>query len=140
MPCHGDRGQGLTDEWRAAWVKDHQDCWARGCHSGRPGDEGYPLPHYIPPVMGASPILAHFQTSDELYQYLHQTHPPQRPGALAEAEYRNVTALLWQSSGRPTPTIEQPVASLALPIVIGLLLLALAMLGAIKWIKYKQHA
>ncbi len=36
MPCHGDHGQGLTEEWRQTWVVDHRNCWDRGCHSGRP--------------------------------------------------------------------------------------------------------
>jgi cytochrome c len=32
MPCHGDKGQRLTSEWRSQWVDDHQNCWGRGCH------------------------------------------------------------------------------------------------------------
>jgi hypothetical protein len=31
--CHGDRGQGLTDEYRSLYVED-ANCWARGCHAG----------------------------------------------------------------------------------------------------------
>jgi hypothetical protein len=84
--------------------------------------------------------LARFHTSDDLYEYLRQTHPPQRPGALTEADYRNVTALLWQSNGRSTLTADQPAAGRVLPIVIGLLLLALAIFATIEWIKRKQHA
>lgn len=26
MPCHGDEGQGLTEEFREIWEDDHQDC------------------------------------------------------------------------------------------------------------------
>ena len=44
MPCHGDRGQGLTDEWREVWEEDHQDCWAKGCHSFRDQDEVFTIP------------------------------------------------------------------------------------------------
>ena len=98
MPCHGDQGQGLTDEFRALWVEDHQNCWARGCHGGRVEDEGYTLPHTIPPVIGPTP-LARFKSVDELYEYVRNTQPVQRPGALSEADYRAVTAFLWQASG-----------------------------------------
>jgi len=90
------------------WEEDHRDCWASGCHGGRAGDEGFPVPHTIPAVIGAPPILGNFHTSEELFEYLKQTHPPQRPGALSDTDYHNVTALLWQASGRidPEPTIS----------------------------------
>ena len=38
MTCHGDKGQGLTDEFRGIWPSEHQNCWVRGCHSGKGGD------------------------------------------------------------------------------------------------------
>jgi len=58
------------------------------------GDEGFPVPHTIPAVIGAPPVLGNFHTSEELFEYLKQTHPPQRPGALSDTDYHNVTALL----------------------------------------------
>ena len=100
LPCHGDRGQGLTDEWRQVWVEDHQNCWARGCHAGREGDEGFPLPRAIPAVSGSPQALARSSTTDELFGFLAQTHPPQRPGALAEDEYWALTAFLLHENDR----------------------------------------
>jgi hypothetical protein len=100
MPCHGDRGQGLTLEWRQAWVEDHQDCWARGCHAGREGDEGFALARYVPPVSGSPQAIASFRTADQLFQFLFNQHPPQRPGALAEDEYWALTAFLLYENGR----------------------------------------
>ena len=32
MSCHGDHGQGLTDEWRESYGADYRDCWQSGCH------------------------------------------------------------------------------------------------------------
>ena len=58
MPCHGDAGQGLTEEWRNVWVEDHRNCWAKGCHGGRLEDEGSPLPRTIPAVMGPEAMQA----------------------------------------------------------------------------------
>jgi hypothetical protein len=100
MPCHGDVGQGLTEEWRNAWVDDHRNCWAKGCHGGRVEDEGFPLPKTIPAVMGAGADTTRYASSEELNTYLVRTHPPQRPGALEEAEYEEVTAFLWHENQR----------------------------------------
>jgi hypothetical protein len=109
MPCHGDRGQGLTDEWRSAWVEDHQNCWARGCHAGRPGDEGFPIPHDVPAVIGSPEALASFDDIAGLAAYLHQAHPPQRPGALGAEDCQALAVFLFQANGREAPPAS-PVA------------------------------
>lgn len=134
MPCHGDRGQGLTDEFReAVWVEDHQDCWASGCHGGRYKDEGFPIPRYIPGVLN----LAFFEDPEALFSYLQETHPPQRPGALLKEEYWAATAFLLNKSGRlpdygwvgdliPSPRISNEqglVAYLAITLLIGFLVI-----------------
>ena len=105
MPCHGDQGQGLTDEFRAAWVEDHQNCWARGCHTGRPDEEGFPIPKVVPPVV-ASQIVAHFPAAERLYDYLSSQHPPQNPGVLEVDEYWALTAFLWFKNGQLPPGVE----------------------------------
>jgi hypothetical protein len=99
MPCHGDSGQGLTDEFRSLWEEDHQDCWARGCHAGRAGDEGFPLPRTIPPLLSTTSDLASFSTTAALYEYLHNSHPPQRPGVLAESDCWALTVYLLVENG-----------------------------------------
>jgi hypothetical protein len=100
MPCHGDIGQGLTDEWREVWVDDHQNCWARGCHAGRETDLGFPIPTTIPAVIGDSASMYHFPTEDALFTYISQEHPPQNPGVLKPDESRAVTAFLISENGR----------------------------------------
>jgi len=87
MPCHGDQGQGLTDEFRELWPEDHQNCWGRGCHGGRLEDEGFPLPREIPAIISSSGEDLIFSNPDELFEYLHNTHPPQNPGILPVDEY-----------------------------------------------------
>jgi mono/diheme cytochrome c family protein len=103
MPCHGDRGQGLTDEWRAVWVEDHQNCWGRGCHTGRSDLSAFPIPRTIPAVIGSPQALSAFQTADDLFVFLRETQPPQRPGALTEPEYWALTSFLLHENGRPLP-------------------------------------
>lgn len=106
MPCHGDSGQGLTDEFRSLWEEDHQNCWARGCHAGRVGDGGFPLPRTIPGIISPSSDLPAYATPETLYDYLCSTHPPQRPGALTEGEYWALTAYVLAENGCLAPGQE----------------------------------
>jgi hypothetical protein len=94
MPCHGDHGQGLTDEWRQTWEEDHQNCWGRGCHGGREKDEGFPIPKVVPAVILDSDALQKYTQPQELLVYLRTTHPPQDPGRLTEDDYRTLVAYL----------------------------------------------
>lgn len=98
MPCHGDVGQGLTDEWRAVWEEDHQNCWGRGCH-GNSLDRGFPIPKFIPAVNTYNQGSKRFSTQNDLFDYLNSTHPPQRPGALNDDEYWALTTFLMSRNG-----------------------------------------
>ena len=122
MPCHGDYGQGLTDEFRGIWEEDHQNCWEPGCHSGRAGEEGFPLPRTIPAINIASRSEQLFPANDDLYEYLHTTHPPQNPGWLQEEEYHALAAYLFTLSGRQLPASEASQTALTVPglTVVGL--------------------
>jgi len=109
MPCHGDLGQGLTDEFRGIWVEDHQNCWAKGCHTGRPNDEGFPIPTYVPQIISEQDALLRFASFESLKTYLFETHPPQYPGKLTDEEYQDLTAYMWVSNNKPTsnPLVER---------------------------------
>jgi mono/diheme cytochrome c family protein len=131
MPCHGDRGQGLTDEWRAVWVEDHQNCWARGCHGGRVDDEGFTLTRKVPAVIGSG--LKRFQTLDELVAFLRDTQPPQRPGALSEADYDAVAVFLMHENGRPPGAAGvDEVAVLSLMVVAGVFFIGIVLVHRFK--------
>jgi hypothetical protein len=71
MPCHGDLGQGLTDEFRLQWEPDHQNCWARDCHSRRYSHDSFPIPAVIPPLAGVG-LLTRYPP-DCLFEFLHVT-------------------------------------------------------------------
>ena len=97
--CHGDRGQGLTDEYRSLYVED-ANCWARGCHAGHNGDQGFPIPRSVPALISSSGDLPPFKTSQALFQYLRTTHPPQNPGFMPDGDYWALTAYLLEQNGR----------------------------------------
>ena len=105
MPCHGDLGQGLTDDFRKVWEEDHQNCWGRGCHGGRQEDEGFPIPTFIPGIISDQDSLSRYRKFEDLRGYLHDTHPPQYPGRLAEDEYQALTAYLWEANQKPVREI-----------------------------------
>jgi mono/diheme cytochrome c family protein len=157
MTCHGDRGQGLTDDWRAVWVKDHQNCWARGCHAGRNGDQGFPIPTVVPLIIGDG-HLAQFATLQDLTTFLKLTHPPQHPGILKNEEYHAIAVYVFTLNDRslaiapptatPTPTLLRlpiltPIAvlihpqSIAVPLSWLFSILAMVVLVVFLWRRLK---
>ncbi|MEW5938221.1 MAG: c-type cytochrome [Chloroflexota bacterium] len=100
MPCHGDAGQGLTPQFLALW-EEHQNCWERGCHSGRQNDEGFPIPTAVP-ALAHTGLLERY-APDSLFAYLRATHPPQDPGLLSDDDYRALVAFLYFLNDRPLP-------------------------------------
>ena len=101
MPCHGDHGQGLTEDWQQVWEEDHRDCWGRGCHGGAPNDEGFPLPTVIPAIILDDDALRRYTTRQDLFSYLQSTHPPQEPGRLDDQDYQALVAYLWVENNKP---------------------------------------
>jgi hypothetical protein len=98
QPCHGDVGQGLTDEWRAEYPEDHQNCWQSGCHGDLPYEEGFTLPDTVPAIIGDG-TLKRFQTLGQLYEFTRVTMPFEYPGVLSDEEYLAVIAFLAQENG-----------------------------------------
>ena len=115
MTCHGDRGQGLIDEFRSMWEPDHQNCWGRGCHSGRRGELGFPIPTTVPALVNLD-HLSQFSSQQALADFLQTTHPPQSPGVLKKEEYHAIAYFVFTLNERlpagvpvthtpvPTPT------------------------------------
>ncbi len=114
MTCHGDRGQGLTDEFRSIWEPEHQDCWGRGCHVGRPGDEGFPIPTVVPALVQDT-HLAQFASVQELSDFLKATHPPQSPGVLKGEEYHAIALFVFTMNGRGLVNTFSTAASTSIP-------------------------
>jgi cytochrome c len=99
LACHGDRGQGLTDEFRETYPPEEQYCWERGCHGERPYDFGFKLPMQIPAVIGPEAALGKFTTAARLNAYIKAAMPFWKPGSLTEEESWLVTAFLLRENG-----------------------------------------
>lgn len=98
LPCHGDRGQGLTDEFRQTYPQEDRFCWKSGCHGPRPYEQGFTLPETVPAVIGPG-TLAKFQNAAILRVYILATMPYWRPGSLTEEQTWQVTAFLLRENG-----------------------------------------
>ena len=97
LPCHGDKGQGLTDEFRTTYPPEEQYCWERGCHGEVPYENGFKLPMQIPAVIGEK-TLAKFADASQLNAYVRATMPFWNPGSLTEEEAWRVTAFLLREN------------------------------------------
>ena len=111
--CHGDRGQGLTDDWRAQWAPKDQNCWQSKCHALNHPPDGFYMP-MSPPVVG--PPLVMFETALDLYEYNRQFMPWHDPGNMTESEYWSVTAYILKINGvDPGPILNAKTAA-AIPL------------------------
>lgn len=98
LPCHGDLGQGLTDEFRAAYPPEDRNCWESGCHGERPYENGFKLPASIPAVVGAD-ALQKFSDAAVLQAYIKAAMPFWKPNSLTEEDAWAVTAFLLRENG-----------------------------------------
>lgn len=100
IPCHGDMGQGLTDEWRAEYPEEEQYCWNSGCHGKNPPQPyGFLIPTVVPPIVHRYGGLSRFSTLGEVYYYTRGAMPLEMPGRLADEEYLAIMAFLAQEMG-----------------------------------------
>lgn len=122
MTCHGDVGQGLTDEFRAIWPEDHQNCWEHGCHGGRMDDEGFPIPTSVPALVREGK-LAQFSSLQAFEEFLKASHPPQDPGGLEDEQYHAIALYVFSMNNRalenstPVPTNTSPPSPSSTPIL-----------------------
>jgi len=98
MVCHGDRGQGLTDEWRMVGGAQDQNCWQSKCHAPNHPPDGFVFQKYVPPVI-APGLLTRFTTALDLHDFIQTNMPWQAPGSLSAEEYWQLTAFLLRANG-----------------------------------------
>jgi quinol-cytochrome oxidoreductase complex cytochrome b subunit/mono/diheme cytochrome c family protein len=95
MACHGDRGQGLTEEWRDAFGEEDRNCWQSGCHGADHPPEGFLIPKdtIFPAVAGAGK-LSRFKNAQELHDYILASMPWWDPGQLTDEEAWQITSYI----------------------------------------------
>lgn len=102
QPCHGDKGQGLTDapddDWRSQYPPEEQYCWNSGCHGTLPYEEGFTIPKQIPAVIGEG-SLTRFATLGDMFAFVQTAMPFQMPNSLTDQEYLQVVAFLARENG-----------------------------------------
>jgi hypothetical protein len=114
--CHGDRGQGLTPDWRATWAEEDQNCWKAKCHGGAHPPDGFELPRYVPAIFGRE-HLGSFQTALDLNNFIQKNMPWYDPGVLKPEEYLSITAYMLRASGiEPMTKMLTPELAAAIPI------------------------
>jgi hypothetical protein len=98
MPCHGDQGQGLTDEFRnRQYPPEDVNCWKSGCHGDRPYENGFKLPKTVPVLIGAG-ALQRFDTAQNLYDFIRRAMPFNKPGSLNDEQYLQLSVFLLESN------------------------------------------
>ena len=98
LPCHGDVGQGLTDEFRDTYPPEDNNCWARGCHGRNPYEGGFTLPTTVPKLIGSG-ALTKFATVANLKGFVSAAMPFEDPGVLTDDEYWQVIAFILRENG-----------------------------------------
>lgn len=95
--CHGDRGQGLTDEFRATWAPQDQNCWQSKCHAPNHPPEGFDLPRFVPAIIGPN-TLTRFESAADLLAFIGANMPWHNPGSLINEEYWQLTAYILREN------------------------------------------
>jgi hypothetical protein len=110
--CHGNRGQGLTAEWRAQWAPADQNCWQSKCHAANHPPEGFVLPRSVPALVGPK-ALDQLSTALALHDYICTLMPWYNPGCLEDIQCWELTAFLVRKNGIKLPNSPLDRASAA---------------------------
>jgi quinol-cytochrome oxidoreductase complex cytochrome b subunit len=156
MACHGDRGQGLTDEWRDSYGEEDRNCWKSDCHNNDHPEWGFLIPkNQLAPAIAGPGTLARYSNAFELHAYLLETMPWWKPGSMTTEEAWAVTNYvlkinkvqplgivlnLSNASAIPVhrqvsaPPSEKP-GALLLALVLGLAAAGMVLQAAPKWMR-----
>jgi len=103
MACHGDWGQGLTDEWRLrGYGEGFDNCWQSQCHGSNHPEHGFTIPKEMPPVLGYG-SLARYSNAGELFDVIYETMPWWNPGSVSDEGAWELTAYLMRARGEIHP-------------------------------------
>ncbi|MCJ7433943.1 MAG: cytochrome b N-terminal domain-containing protein [Anaerolineales bacterium] len=100
MECHGDRGQGLTEEWRNSFALDQRDCWKSGCHGSDYPENSFEIPTAGAPALAGAGKLPRFSNAFELHNHIQKNMPFFPPGSLTPDEAWSLTAYVMRLNDR----------------------------------------
>jgi hypothetical protein len=107
--CHGDKGQGLTDDWRAQWNPKDQNCWQSKCHALNHPPDGFYMPQ-VPAVVGIPLVM--FNNALDLKNYIYKTMPWHDPASMTQKDTWSVTAYILKINGvDPGPDLNEQTAA-----------------------------
>ncbi|MBM3123785.1 MAG: hypothetical protein FJZ87_01790 [Chloroflexi bacterium] len=143
MSCHGDRGQGLTEDWLNSFPLEERDCWQSGCHADDAPQNSFEIPQTGIPALVGTGVLSRFSNSLELQRHILDNMPFGRAGLLPPEEAWTLTAHILQMNDRETNAfhlmdtngaaipVHRKVAPPENPVPGALLLASLLILAAI---------
>ena len=100
LACHGDWGQGLTDEFRLGAFGEDSNCWQSGCHGKKHPPQGFEIPKTLTfPTLNSAGSLGRFQNAQQLYDYVVMMMPWWKPRSLGSEKAWQVTAYLLKMKG-----------------------------------------
>jgi len=104
--CHGDQGQGLTAEWRAAFAPEYQDCWAAGCHGQDAPENSFTIPIAGAPALAGPGALPRFSTAFELGIYIQESMPLVPNGSISTDQAWELSAYLLSLNNKTFSDLE----------------------------------
>jgi quinol-cytochrome oxidoreductase complex cytochrome b subunit len=115
--CHGDHGQGLTEEWRSAMPPEESNCWQSGCHGGDYPENSFAIPQTGAPAIAGPGKLTRFKNAFELQTFIHENMPFFPPGSLTNEETLALTAFVLRLNDKQPANLTLSRAnSAAIPI------------------------
>lgn len=95
MACHGDLGQGLTEDWRDAYGPEDRNCWQMGCHgTDHPAHVFYMPENLVIPGVAGTDKLTRFKNAQELHDFILVNMPWWDPGQLTDEESWQATSYI----------------------------------------------
>jgi quinol-cytochrome oxidoreductase complex cytochrome b subunit len=100
MSCHGDKGQGLTEDWANSFPPEEKNCWDSGCHASDAPANSFVIPQTGIPALTGTGKLIRFSNSFELYRFIIENMPFFRSGSLTSGEAWSLTAYILRMNDR----------------------------------------
>ncbi|MBN1303700.1 MAG: cytochrome b N-terminal domain-containing protein [Anaerolineales bacterium] len=106
MDCHGDHGQGLTEEWLNSYKPELRDCWQSGCHGADYPENSFEILKGGVPALSGPGSLARFSNAYELQVFIQENMPFFPTGSLTPDEAWPLTAYVMRLNDRQLDTLN----------------------------------